>query len=193
MSIDNILEFSSFLDAFRKVERAILVNDTDRSESDTDHSYMLAMLGWYICATEKLPLDVNKVLKYSLVHDLVEVYAGDTHFYKASPEDFASKEDREKAAMERIARKFPHFTDLPVLIEKYEKKEDAESRFVYALDKVQPAIMIYLDRGRTWRKDSVTYDMLREKKDGKVILDLVVNKYWAELTELLEKNRKKLF
>ena len=188
--INDILQFSSFLDAFRKVERAVLEKGTDRQESDIDHSYMLAMLGWYICMKEKLSLDVNKVIQYSLVHDLVEVYAGDTHFYNASAKDYASKERREKTAMKRIIKKFPHFTDLPILIEKYEMKADAESRFVYALDKVQPVLMIYLDHGRTWRKDGISYAMLREKKDPKVALDPTVKKYWDELVRLLKKDVK---
>jgi putative hydrolase of HD superfamily len=188
--INDILQFSSFLDAFRKVERGILVNGTDRQESDIDHSYMLAMLGWYICTKEKLSLDVNKVIHYSLVHDLVEVYAGDTHFYNASAEDYTSKERREQAAMKRIIKEFPHFTDLPILIKKYHKKADAESRFVYALDKVQPVLMIYLDRGRTWRKDGISYAMLREKKDPKVAIDPIIKKYWDELVLLLKKDVK---
>jgi hypothetical protein len=78
-------------------------------------------------------------------------------------------------------------------VERYERREDRESRFVYALDKIEPVIHIYLDGGRMWREKKVTLGMLIEHKNGKVSLSPEVEPYWNELKELLQENGKEIF
>jgi len=193
MTIDKILQFSAFLDKFRKIERTVRVNGSDRNENDMEHSYMLALLAWYICSSAKLDLDLEKIIRYALVHDLVEIYSGDTDFYHATKEQKESKHAREQAAMERITKEFPEFTEFHELYSAYENRADKEAKFVYALDKVQPVLMIYLDGGRTWNERNITLDMIKEKKDDKVGISPEVAKYWKEFIALLEENKETLF
>ncbi len=190
--IKKLLSFAELINELRLVKRVVYVNGEDRMENDTEHSYSLAMLAWYIVSVNKLDLDIEKVMKYALAHDLVEAYAGDVHFY-ADTEKISKKKDNERAALEKIINKFPEFTDLHGLIHNYESREDEESKFVYALDKMQPALNIYLDGGRTWRADNVTLSMLHEYKDEKIALSPEVKKYWDQLIEILTCEEKKLF
>lgn len=193
MKLEGILKFSEMLDAFRRVERMMYVPGTDRRENDSEHSYNLAMLAWYIVDAEKLDLDRNLVMRYALVHDLAEVYAGDTYIYSEDKDHLESKIDREREAVERLKSELPLGDGIFSLLERYEKKEDRESRFVYALDKIQPVIHLYLDHGRMWKEKGVTLRMLVEHKQGKVSLSSEVEPYWNELKELLEKNEEEIF
>ena len=87
-------------------------------------------------------------------------------------------------------------TEVPELhaaIRGYVTKEDAESRFVYALDKIEPILKIYLDGGETWQKKGVTLEMLYESKKDKVALSPEIQPYFGELMALLRKEEKELF
>lgn len=191
--LDDILKFSDLLNRFRKVERMLFVNNQSRNENDVEHSYQLALLAWYIIDSRKLDLDINLVIKYSLVHDLVEVYSGDTWLYSKDKKLFSSKESREKEAQSLLKKEFSEFSQMHELIEEYEKKSNPESRFVYALDKIQPILNIYLDNGRTWKERGVTLDMLIDMKKDKVKMDHNVEVYFNELIDLLKKKKSGLF
>ena len=192
-NLQKIFQFADFLNKFRDVERILLKNGSDRYENDVEHSYMLAMLADYIISLENLKLDRNKVLEYCLVHDLVEAYAGDTYIYSTDKEYIDSKHRREKEALEKIKIEFPEHQILIRTIEKYEVRLDEESRFVYALDKIQPVIHIYLDGGKTWKKERIGLDDLIKHKKDKVKFSPIVQKYWNELREILERNQHTLF
>ena len=192
-NLQKILEFTELLHVFRSVNRTVSIRSTDREENDVEHSYMLAMLADYIISLENLSLDRHKVILYCLVHDLVETYAGDTYFYSKDAEHLESKHTREAEALKKMRQEFPEHEHLWKVIESYEARGDDESRFVYALDKVQPVIHIYLDGGKSWKKYDVKLEHLLEKKNDKVKVSPVVEKYWKELVEILERNKKELF
>lgn len=191
--IGKLLEFVRMQNAFRLVDRVTYANGTDRMENDTEHSYNLALLAWYIVDAEKLDLDRDLVVKYALVHDLAEVYAGDTYIYSDDENHLASKADREREALERLAKEFPDFADLHELAERYERREDRESRFVYALDKIQPVLHAVLDDGRIWKEKNITIGMLYEHKKDKVALSPEIQPYFDELIKLLKENEERLF
>lgn len=193
MALKDIFRFQTLLDLFRRVDRVILVKDTERYENDVEHSYMLAMLAWYIVSSERLDLDKDKLIRYALIHDLVEVYAGDTYLYDQDMNMHASKKEREEQAAERLKKEFPEFLDLHETIHTYESRGDRESKFVYALDKVQPVLNVYLDQGRTWQKFDITLAMLREKKDERIKVSPEVNALWEELRALLAEREQELF
>lgn len=134
--LDKLLQFTKLLNEFRAIERMIPVQGTSRFENDTEHSYDLAMLAWYIVSSAKMPLDHDKVIRYALVHDFLEVYAGDTYIYSKDAAHLASKHDRETMAIVKLRETLTEFPDLHQTINAYEARQDAESRFVYALDKI---------------------------------------------------------
>lgn len=192
-SLNKLLSFAQILAELQAVERVIRVRGGDRWENDVEHSYSLAMLAWYILDTERLPLDRDLVFRYALAHDLVEVYAGDTYLYSEDQALLASKPERERLAAERLAAEFPEVPEMHAAIRGYVVKEDPESRFVYALDKIEPILKIYLDGGETWQEKGVTLEMLFASKKDKVALSPDIQLYFDELMTLLKKEEKSLF
>lgn len=193
LDLSKILDFVRLLNKFQQVQRVVYVNSEDRQENDTEHSYNLAMLAWYIIENHNLALDRDKVLKYALVHDFVEVYAGDTFIYTTNQSEKNSKETREKESAEKLQVEFPEFKDLHKLIHQYEKRSDKESCFVYALDKIQPILNIYTDGGRTWKERGITIKMLVDYKKDKVAVSPEVESCFNDLIILLKKEKRQLF
>jgi len=114
----------------------------DRYENDAEHSFLLATLGCAIAQHVDTTLDLGKVSQYALVHDLVEVYAGDTTIW-ASAEAHASKVECEEEALQHIEQRFgSQFPWMEQTIKAYERFDEPESCFVYALDKIIPYVVM---------------------------------------------------
>jgi putative hydrolase of HD superfamily len=195
--IQDLLKFVQMLNDYRLVERRLLVNglsgDRERRENDIEHSYQLAMLCWYVISTEKLNLNLEKVFKYCLAHDLVEIYAGDTPFFSEDSELKSSKQEREHQALQRIRSEQSAFPELTEWIEGYEEREDPESIFVYSMDKIQPMANIILDEGRSWKREKVTMDMEETQKPPKIAGSPEAQKIYAQLMQLVRERQGDLF
>lgn len=183
--IHRLIEFQRLLVAFSQVDRM-----THRQhagvfipENDTEHSYNLAMTAWYL--SQWFP-DLNKdlLIRYALAHDLVEIHAGDTYIY-GSKDELASKEQREADALKKLESDWNDFGDMSATIHAYEQKQDSESKFIYALDKIMPIMLIYIHDGYTWKKEGVTVDMLYKAKAEKVKLSPEIVPYFEQIHELL--------
>lgn len=192
MTLKKLLKFVEFTHKFQQVRRVLLVNGEERQENDAEHSYQLALVAWYLVDSKKLKLDLEKVIRYAIVHDLVEVYAGDTYFFTTDQDLKNSKKTRETEAAKKIAEEFSEISGINQIIFDYEEKIDEESKFVYALDKILPVMNIFLDGGRSWRKEKVDLEMLRTK-DEKVKSSPVIEGIWWDLVSELEKNKNNLF
>lgn len=193
MTLKDILDFTKLTLLFQSVDRVVSLPGRNHPENDAEHSYQLAMLAWYLLDEMKLThLDRDLVIRYALIHDMVETYAGDTFFF-ASEQERLEKIDREHAAAERLKTEFPNFTGFTELIEQYEKREDPEARFVYALDKIIPTLNIYLDGGGLWKMKGITLQILIEKKRDKVALSPELTFLFDELIELLQSQENELF
>lgn len=195
--IQDLLKFVQMLNDYRLVERRLLVNglsgDRERRENDIEHSYQLAMLCWYVISTEKLDLNLEKVFKYCLAHDLVEIYAGDTPFFSEDTEFKKSKQEREHQALQRIKSEQSAFPELAEWIEGYEERKDPESIFVYSMDKIQPMANIILDDGRSWKREKVTMDMEETQKPPKIAGSPEAQKIYAQLMQLIRERQGDLF
>ncbi len=191
--LDKLIQFTKLLDEFRAVERVLRVTGQDRWENDTEHSYNLAMMAWYIVSSTETNLDQDKVIRYALVHDFLEVYAGDTYIYTEDKAHLDSKHEREARAIAKLRETLSEFPDLHAAIDAYEARQDAESRFVYALDKIEPVLHMYLDGGRTWKEMNIGLDRIYESKKDKVMLSPEIRPYFDELIKLLKSKEKELF
>lgn len=183
--ISRILELQQLLLQFAGIERMLhrKHNGKMQAENDTEHSYNLAMTAWYLAAYFP-ELDRDTVIRLALVHDLVEIYAGDTYVYGSS-EELASKPAREHAAMQRLHAEWPDFAEMNEHIAAYEDRQSPEARFVYALDKIMPLMQIYINAGYTWKKHAITVAMLHEVKRDKVAISPEIEPYYTALRELL--------
>ena len=186
-----LIDFIEFTHEFEKVVRIARVPNGERFENDAEHSYQLAMVAWFLIEHDKLKLNRELCFMYALAHDLVEVYAGDT--YVLDTKNILSKHKREKDAFKKIQKRFSNFKTLTKTIEKYEKRTDDESKFIYALDKLIPPIQIYMEDGKLFHEKKISLENVIEIKKGKIDMSPHIDKYWQELLLELRKNKKKLF
>ena len=167
MKFQELLEYVKFLNSFTAIKRTVKVTEEERLESNSEHSYQLALVGWYVSEKLRLGLRKDLILEYALVHDLVEVYAGDTDPYNHAEDFINSKEEREKKALEKIKGNFPDFPSLYDSIKRYEMFADREAKFLYLLDKILPVINTYLSKDSYYFKSGVSYERWKKHLDTK--------------------------
>lgn len=152
-AIDAVLRLGKLALVFARVNRITCHPDGVTAESDTDHTVMLGLVACAFAERFVPTLDRGRVAEFALVHDLVEVYAGDTAAARIMTDvDHSNKEEREMAALARIKAEFD--TEFPWLgntIEVYEKRGTPEARFVKVIDKTLPKITNILNSGVTFR------------------------------------------
>ena len=121
----------------------VLPTDPERRENVAEHSFTLALVACIFASSlTDRQLDIGRVAQYAILHDIVEVYAGDTSVW-VSEDELQAKVARERDALQRIAGRFDAvFPWISEMIENYELRSEAEAKFVYALDKVVPHISI---------------------------------------------------
>jgi len=183
--IHRLLELQKVLAVFSTIERVVHRehHGTYVAENDTEHSYNLAMTAWYLSSWFP-ELDKNKLIQYSLAHDLVEIHAGDTYIYGSS-EELNSKKQREADALVKLKKEWSDFGDMLNAIEAYEAKASPEAKFVYALDKIMPMMQIYINDGYSWKKHNVTLKMTQDYKTPKISLSPELLHYYNQLNALL--------
>jgi len=178
-----IISVQKLSSQFAAVERYHYRWDTDSRETDTEHSYSVTMLAWMLCSTLDLPLDMGKVLKYSLIHDLPEAYASDVNTF-ASDQERQRKIEAEREALGRLAIEFEGFDDMLQALTTYEAKDDEEALFVWTVDKMQALILGQLDDWRPFREYGVSYDEFRAKHKQQIEAGSpYCNELYSELLE----------
>lgn len=155
--LDRQIRFLLEIDKLKSVLRRTWLTDGTRIENSAEHSWHLAvmvvMLAEYAADDE---LDLFRAVQMALVHDLVEIDAGDTFVY----DDAASldKAQRERAAAERIFGLLPQEQGMQLrhLWEEFEARRTPEARFAAALDRLQPILHNYHTRGKAWNEHGIT-------------------------------------
>lgn len=186
-TIAELLHFVRFTHDIRRVKRAMWVQDEEVYENDSEHGYQLAMVALYVIETHQLDLDIYRVMCMCIVHDILEVHAGDTPVY-GDADALTSKHAREDAARQQLRQDWPGMHTMHSLINECEAKQTDESKFVYALDKLVPMLNNYLDGGRNWHRQGVDMPHLLAVKKGKIDVDPTVNEYYIQTLELLRQN-----
>ncbi len=180
-----LIAFMEFTQRFADVERVIYRSKGDRKESDAEHSFQLALVGWYLNEKDSLGLDVSKIARYALVHDLAEAYAGDTPSYGFETEEKKTQHAREEEALARIRKEFPEAGELWKWIDLYQKRADEESKFTYVLDKILPVINMYITGHKEWIGFGQTLQHMIIEKEEKIKAYPAIAKYFWEVVELL--------
>jgi putative hydrolase of HD superfamily len=191
-TIERLTELQQFIADFSKVTRILQLPGTNRLENDVDHSFGLALTCWYLAPKIAPELSLEKVFKYALSHDIVELYASDTFIF-AHPDQLASKSDREDAAIDQLRADWPDFTDMVEGAKDYKDKIDEEAKFVKAVDKILPLLLIELGEGAAfWSHHKITLDMMREIKVTIKVSDHIAPYYekvlaWLEQRDNMHK------
>ncbi len=151
-------------------------------ESSTDHSVMVTWIACSAAARWYPHLDRGLIAQLSVVHDAVEIYAGDTHTVGLSHEGYLDKKRREQAAHERLITDLQEFSWLPDMITRYEARDTAEARLVWAVDKLVPKIVHLIDGYREISRRNTR----EERIDFLVKEDEVMKREAADFPEIQE-------
>ena len=177
--IDFLLE----IDRLKEVLRQSYICRGLRKENSSEHSWHLAVMAIVLAGHAGTAVDIMRVVKMALVHDLVEIDAGDTFCYDDAGN--ADKADREAAAADRIFGLLPddQGRELRRLWEEFEARATPDARFAAALDRLMPIMHNYASRGKTWQEHGVAAALVLERnrhiKDGSAQL-------WAFAKSLIE-------
>lgn len=154
------MEFMAEVDKLKKIGRQSYLTDGSRKENDAEHSWHLAMMAVFLSEYAKEDVDVLHVISMVLIHDLVEIDAGDTYAYDM--EGNKSKRAREEKAADRIFNILPQDQAQKVrdLWEEFEANETPEANFANALDRVQPIMLNHKSDGRAWAEHKVALSQI---------------------------------
>ena len=150
------LDFILEIDKEKNVLRQTHLSDHGRRENDAEHAWHMAIMAYLLKEYSNEPIDVAKVMIMCLIHDVVEIDAGDTYAYDA--EGLKTQKAREEAAKERIYSLLPddQKQDLQALFDEFEERKTPEAKFARALDNLQPLLLNNINDGGDWREHQVT-------------------------------------
>jgi putative hydrolase of HD superfamily len=159
------LAFLIEVDRLKTVLRASTLAAVDRRENDAEHSWHLALMVPVLAEYADEPIDVGHTVKLVVVHDLVEIYAGDTPLY--DDELRTSQVERELAAADRLFGLLPddQAREFRALWDEFEARETPEARFAKAIDRLEPNLLNWMAAGGTWRTPGVTADTVRTRTE----------------------------
>ncbi len=159
------IEFAVTVDKMKEVLRRNLVVSGERRENDAEHSWHLALMAMLLEEYSAEKVNIERVLKIALVHDLVEVYAGDTFAY--DEKGYEDKEERERAAADKLfgSLESEQSAEFRALWDEFEAAETPESKYANAIDRIQPLILNYLTNGHTWKLGNVHAPQIYKRMD----------------------------
>nr|WP_237537291.1 HD domain-containing protein [Streptomyces sp. SID2999] len=158
------LTFLVEVDRLKTVLRQSPLAAADRRENDAEHSWHLAMMVAVLAEHSDEPIDVGHTVELVLLHDLVEIYAGDTPLYDSA--GGAGQLEREAVAADDLFGLLPddQARRMRALWDEFEERATPEARFAKAMDRLQPLLLNWMARGGTWRTPGVTADDVRARK-----------------------------
>ncbi|WP_461638507.1 HD domain-containing protein [Labilibaculum euxinus] len=167
MKIDNLLkqvEFIKEIDKIKYIQRKTKLFNSDRHENDAEHSWHLAMMAIVLSEHANEQIDVLKVLKMVLIHDIVEIDAGDIFIYDSVKNHSNTKE--ELKAAKRIFGMLPteQAQEFIAIWEEFEESETNEAKFAKAMDRFEPLLQNTSNNGGTWSEFNVKYESVYDKK-----------------------------
>ncbi len=180
------IEFIAECDALKEVFRQTINTRSRRAENDAEHSWHLCLCVIVLAEHANVPnLDVLRVLKMLIVHDLVEIDAGDTFAYDTAA--MAGQHERESIAADRIFGLLPsdQAREFRALWDEFEAKATPEAKFATACDRFQPMLLNCRTQGAAWARHGVTHERVvarnRHVADGSAELWAYADKMLAEI------------
>ena len=154
--LDSQLMFTAEIDKMTGILRQTLLLDQSRRENDAEHSWHIAVMAMLFAEYAVEPVDTGRAVKMCVVHDLVEIEAGDTFAY--DPAANVDKAERERAAADRLFSRLPAEQGQMIrsLWEEFDAMETADGRYAACLDRLQPFLHNVLTQGHTWGNGRVS-------------------------------------
>lgn len=186
--LEQQMNFIIEVDKLKTIIRQNYLSDGSRKEDDADHSWHLALMCVILGEYSNEKIDILKTMKMVLIHDLVEIDAGDTYAY--DPEANVTKRDRELSAAERIFNLLPEDQahEIRSLWDEFEEGTTPEAKFAAVLDKIQPVLLNSASGGKSWKEHQVRMSQIMKRSEavpeGSRIL-------WEYELEIIKRNIEK--
>ncbi len=169
MQTENLLkqiEFIKEIDKIKYIERRTKLFNSDRRENDAEHSWHLAMMAIVLAEYSNEEIDILKVIKMVLIHDIVEIDSGDIFIYDTQKNH--TNTDEELKAANRIFGILPkeQADELIALWIEFEMGETSEAKFAKSIDRLEPLLQNTSNGGGTWKEFDVKYESVIDKKKG---------------------------
>lgn len=157
------LQFIAEIDQLKLVLRQTLLMDQSRRENSAEHSWHLALMAVLLAEYAPEPVDVSRVIHMVLVHDIVEIDAGDVFCYDVQGN--LGKEDRERQAAERIFGLLPpdQAQAFRLAWDEFEERQSPEAKFAAALDRIQPFFHNLKTEGGTWKQHKIRQEQVLQR------------------------------
>lgn len=182
------LDFVLEIDKEKNIFRQTHLSSHGRRENDAEHAWHMSVMAYLLKEYANEEVDIARVMMMCLIHDIVEIDAGDTYAY--DEEGLKTQKERENAAKERIFSLLPEDQkeELTALFDEFEAAETPESRYAHAMDNMQPLILNNSNNGGDWKEHDVcaeqVYKRQRQTRYGSEVLFQAAN-------EILQENIRK--
>ena len=182
------LEFSLEIDQEKNVLRQTHLSNRGRRENDAEHAWHMAIMAYVLREYSNEKIDIAKVMLMCLIHDIVEIDAGDTYAY--DEKNLKTQKERENRAKERIFSILPddQKAELVSLFDEFEQYETAESKFAHSLDNLQPLILNNSNGGADWKEHGVSASQVYSRQNK---TRLGSEKLFEVVDEIIKKNIEK--
>ncbi|WP_266364625.1 HD domain-containing protein [Tellurirhabdus rosea] len=176
------LEFIKEVDKLKYILRRTKLFNSDRNENDAEHSWHLSLMALVLVEHANFPVDLLKVIKMLLIHDIVEIDAGDTFIYDTQKSHDNTEEER--VAAERIFGLLPdaQARELIAIWEEFEEGQTPEAKFARTMDRLEPLLQNTSNNGGTWNEFGVTYERVYAKKQ---VIQKGSTRIWQYAEQLL--------
>lgn len=160
------LEFVLEIDKEKNIFRQTHISGHGRNENDAEHAWHMAIMAYLLREYSNDPIDITRVMLMCLIHDVVEIDAGDTYAYDT--EGKKTQKAREEAAKERLYSMLPddQKEELMAIFEEFEAGETPEAKFARAMDNLQPLLLNNSNDGGDWRSHEVSADQVYGRQIG---------------------------
>lgn len=154
------LQFSLEIDKEKNIFRQTHLSGHGRNENDAEHAWHMAIMAYLLREYANEKIDITRVMLMCLIHDIVEIEAGDTYAYDM--ENLKTQKAREDAAKEKLYSMLPEDQkqELIALFDEFEAGETAESKYAHAMDNLQPLILNNSNDGGDWKEHGVTAEQV---------------------------------
>jgi putative hydrolase of HD superfamily len=182
------LAFIAEIDKMKTIHRLTLLMDKSRCETDAEHSWHVAAAALILKEYAAEEINADRVIQMALVHDLVEIYAGDTPAYDT--QGYLSKTERERDAADKIFAILPSIQgqDIRALWEEFEKMETPDAKFAAALDRLMPLISNHFTEGHTWAENNVREEQIYSRMD---VIRTAAPKLWPYVQGVIDEGIEK--
>lgn len=179
--LDSQLLFTAEIDQLTQIARRTVLIDKSRRENDAEHSWHIAVMAMLFKEYVKEPVDVGRVVQMCVVHDLIEIYAGDTFAYDEKGN--MDKEERERLAADKLFSLIPEEQGKMIrdLWEEFDAMETADSKYAACMDRLQPFYHNTLTDGHTWVEGNATRAAVEKRM-------AVIKDFMPEVYKWMDKN-----